>query len=93
MFPDLVFQKHPFRKKTDSDVVTMLTAKIIYPFRGDVNPRVSLACSVDENGKASEAREADARVNKGKAGEFTQHQQRRDDIVIHPRIGADVEFG
>ena len=74
-------------------MITTLTAKIIYPFRGDVNSRVSLSCPVDENGKASEAHKAGAGVNEGKTREFAQHQQRRDDIVSHPRIGADVEFG
>lgn len=70
----------------------MLTLKILYPFKGDVNPRVGLSCPVDGNGKASQTLKADARVNKGKTREFTQHQQRRDDIVIYPMIGADVEF-
>ena len=60
---------------------------------GDVNPRVSLSCFFDGNGKASQTLKTDAGINKGKAGQFTQHQQRRNEIVIYPRIGADVEFG
>ena len=74
-------------------MVTILTAEIIYPFKGDVNPRVGLPYPVYGNGKASETSKADSRVNEGKTGYFTQHQQRCDDIVVHPRIGADVEFG
>ena len=46
----------------------VLTAEIIYPFRGDVNPRVGLSCSVDRNGKVSETLKTDARINKGKTG-------------------------
>jgi len=44
----------------------VLTVKIIYPFGGDVNPRVNLPCPIDRNGKASEALNADACINKGK---------------------------
>ena len=73
--------------------VAMLTLKISHPFMGDVNPRVSPSCLVDGNGKVSQTLKTDARINEGKTGQFTQHQQRRHEIVIHPRIGADVEFG
>ena len=89
-------RKHAFRrgkKKTPDPVpVTMLTPEIIYPFRGDVNSRVSPSCPVDGDGEASEALKTDARINERKPREFTQHQQRRDGIVIHPRIGADVKL-
>ena len=74
-------------------MVTVLTLKILYPFKGDVNPRIGLACLVDRNGKASQSLKADIRVNERKARQFTQHQQRRDDIVTYPMIGADIEFG
>ena len=75
VFPDLRFPENtPSEKKKekkrnpDSGAVTMLTTQIIYPFRGDVNPRVGLSCSVDGNGKVSETLKTDARINKGKTG-------------------------
>ena len=95
--PDLRSRKSrdQIKKTRTCDLVgvEMLTLKVFHPFMGDVNPRVSPSCLVDGNGKASQTLKTDARINKGKTGQFTQHQQRCDEIVIHPRIGADVEFG
>ena len=94
--PNLRFRKTRVQNKEKrviwSGVVT-LTLEIFHPFMGNVNPRVSLSCLVDGNGKASQTLKADAGIDEGKSGEFTQHHQRRDEIVFHPRIGADVEFG
>jgi len=73
--------------------VAMLTLKVFHPFMGDVNPRAGPSCLVDGNCKASQTLKTDARINEGKTGQFTQHQQRRDEIIVYPRIGADVEFG
>jgi len=77
----------------DLSRVAMLTLEIFHPFMGDVNPRVILSCLVDGNGKASQTLKADARINEGKTGQFTQHQGWHDEIVVYPRIGAEVEFG
>jgi hypothetical protein len=63
--PSLRFRRTRIQKEKKLVVAMMLTFKVIYPFMGYVNSRVSLSCSVDRNGKTPEAVETDARIDKG----------------------------